>query len=74
MSAVADMYRRRAERLREFERAAAGVEEGIVVLDRHYRYVSANRVFLGFRGVKKEELIGHSLAETMGESVFETTV
>src|SRR5216684_6568199 len=38
-SGLADRYRRRAERLREFERAAAGVEEGIVILDRRYRYV-----------------------------------
>ncbi len=74
MSAVAGMYRRRADTLREFERAAGGVEEGIIILDRQYRYVSANRVFLGYRGVKKEELIGHSLAETMGKSVFETIV
>jgi PAS domain S-box-containing protein len=73
-SALADLYRRRAERLREFERAAAGVEEGIIVLDRQYRYVIANQVFLGFRGVKREELIGRSMAETMGASAFETTV
>jgi PAS domain S-box-containing protein len=74
LSGVVDVYRRRAERLREFERAAAGVEEGIIVLDRQYRYVVANDVFLRYRGVAREELIGRSLAETMGESVFETTV
>jgi len=74
ISGLADMYRRRAERLREFERAAAGVEEGIIVLDRDYRYVVANRAFLKYRGVKREELIGRSLAETMGAGVFETTL
>jgi PAS domain S-box-containing protein len=74
LSVVVDVYRRRAERLREFERAAASVKEGIIVLDRQYRYVVANQVFLGYRGVKREELIGHSLAETMGASFFETTV
>jgi PAS domain S-box-containing protein len=74
LSGVVDVYRRRAERLREFERAAAGVEEGIIVLDRQYRYVIANDAFLGYRGVKREELVGRSLAETMGQSVFETTV
>ena len=74
ISALADMYRRRAERLREFERAAAGVEEGIIILDRRYRYVVANRVFLAYRGVSREQLIGRTLAETMGEGVFETTV
>jgi len=74
ISGLADMYRRRTERLREFERAAAGVEEGIIILDRRYRYVVANRIFLAYRGVSREQLIGHSLAETMGESVFEATV
>lgn len=74
ISGLADIYRRRAERLREFERAAAGVEEGIIILDRRYRYVVANRIFLAYRGVSREQLIGHSLAETLGESVFETTV
>ncbi|MGA2348495.1 MAG: PAS domain S-box protein, partial [Candidatus Sulfotelmatobacter sp.] len=74
LSGVVDVYRRRAERLREFERAAGGVEEGIIVLDRQYRYVVANQVFLGYRGVKREELIGRSLAETMDATVFETTV
>ncbi len=71
---VIDVYRRRAQRLREFESAAAGVEEGIIILDRHYRYVVANEAFLGYRGVKREELIGRSLAETMGATAFETTV
>ncbi len=74
LAGLVEVYRRRAERLREFERAAAGVGEGIIVLDRQYRYVVANQVFLGYRGVKREELIGHSLAETMGTTVFETTV
>ena len=74
LAGLVEVYRRRAERLREFERAAAGVGEGIIVLDRQYRYVVANQVFLGYRGVKREELIGHSLAETMGATVFETTV
>jgi formate hydrogenlyase transcriptional activator len=74
ISGLADMYRRRAERLREFERAAAGVDEGIIILDRRYRYVVANRVFLAYRGVSEEQLIGRTLGETMGESVFDTTV
>ena len=74
ISGLAHVYRLRAERLQEFERAAAGVEEGIIILDRSYRYVVANRVFLAYRGVTREQLIGHSLAETMGPDVFETTV
>jgi formate hydrogenlyase transcriptional activator len=74
ISGVAHMYRLRAERLREFARAAASVDEGIIILDRRYRYVVANRVFLEYRGVPSEQLIGRSLAEIMGAEVFETTV
>jgi formate hydrogenlyase transcriptional activator len=74
ISGLANVYRRHAQRLREFERAAGGVEEGIIILDRQYRYVVANRAFLGYRGLKKEDLLGRSLAETLGASVFETSV
>jgi PAS domain S-box-containing protein len=74
ISGLAHVYRLRAERLQEFERAAAGVQEGIIILDRRYRYVVANRVFLAYRVVTREQLIGTSLAETMGRDVFETTV
>jgi PAS domain S-box-containing protein len=74
VSGLADMYRRREARLQEFERAVEGVEDGIFILDRHYRYVVANRAFLGYREVTRDQLIGHSLAESMGGSVFEATV
>jgi PAS domain S-box-containing protein len=74
ISVLADMYRRRADRLQEFERAVAGVEDGIIIVDRQYRYVVANHAFLGYRGMKGEQLIGRSLAEFMGAGVFETSV
>jgi formate hydrogenlyase transcriptional activator len=74
ISGLAHVYRLRAQRLREFERAAGGVEEGIIILDRRYRYVVANRVFLAYRGMSRKQLIGRSLAEVMGPDVFEATV
>jgi PAS domain S-box-containing protein len=74
ISLLADRYRRRAQRLQEFERAVAGVEEGIIIVDRQYRYAVANHAFLDYRGMKGEQLIGHSLAEFMGAGVFETSV
>src|SRR5271154_2732186 len=69
ISGLAHVYRLRAQRLREFERAAGGVEEGIIILDRRYRYVVANRVFLAHRGMSRKQLIGRSLAEVMGPDV-----
>jgi K+-sensing histidine kinase KdpD len=58
LGGLADMYRRRAKRLQEFEKAVEGLEEMVAVVDRNYRYVMANRVFLKYRGMKKEDLIG----------------
>jgi PAS domain S-box-containing protein len=52
-------------RLREYERVVEGLEEMIVVLDREYRYVIANRAILKNREVEREELIGRSVFEKM---------
>jgi formate hydrogenlyase transcriptional activator len=74
ISALADMYRRRANRLQEFERAIEGLEEMMVVVDRDYRYVIANRAFLKYRGMKREDLIGRRIPEILNPGVFEATV
>jgi PAS domain-containing protein len=36
-------------RLQEFEEAVEGLEEMVLVVDRNYRYVTANRAFLNYR-------------------------
>ena len=48
----------REERLREYEKVVDGLEEMIVVVDRQYRCVLANRAFLKYRGIEREHLIG----------------
>ena len=58
MSVAGDLFRRRAQRTQEFEKAVEGLEEMIVVVDRDYRYLIANEAFLKYRGMKKEDLIG----------------
>ena len=74
ISGLADMYRRRAKRLQEFEKAVAGLEEMIAVVDRNHRYVMANRAFLNYRGMKESDLIGRRVDEVLNPGVFETTV
>jgi PAS domain S-box-containing protein len=59
------------ERLREYEKVVEGVEEMIVVIDSEYRYLIANRAFLNYRGLKREDLIGRSIAEVVRPGVFE---
>ena len=60
--------------LREYERVVEGLEEMILVVDRQYRYVIANRAFLNFRGMSVEQVIGQSAAEVVGQDVFATQV
>ena len=51
--------RKQAEkRLREYERVVEGLEEMIVVVDRDYRYVIANRAALNYRGLEKNNSSG----------------
>ena len=67
--------RKRAEgRLREFERVVESLEEMIVVVNREYRFVLANRAYLSYRGFTKEQLVGRSLAEVLNLGAFETIV
>jgi PAS domain S-box-containing protein len=74
ISGMGDLFRRRAKRLQEFEKAVEGLEEMITVVDRDYRCVIANRAFLNYRGMKKEELLGRRIPEILNSGVFETTI
>jgi PAS domain S-box-containing protein len=72
MAIVQDITERRQteERLREYERVVEGLDETIVVVDREYRYVLANRAFLSRRGLKKEEVVGRHVDELVhGEAL-----
>ena len=67
--------RKRVEaRLEEYERVVEGLEEMIVVVDREYRYVLANRSYLNYQGMEREQVVGHSAKEILGEHMFETVV
>jgi len=61
-----------AERLREYEKVVEGVEEMIVVVDREYRFVLANRAYLKFRNLAAEQLIGRLIPEVVNPGVFES--
>jgi PAS domain S-box-containing protein len=67
--------RRQAEqRLREYEKAVEGLDEMIVVVDRNYRYVLANRALLAHRGLEREQLVGRLVSEVLNPEVFENVV
>ena len=66
--------KRAEERLREFERVVENVEEMIMVVDRDYRYVIANRAFLSYRGLTKEQVVGQVIAKLLSRDLFEKVV
>jgi len=74
ISGVGELFRRRTYRLQEFETAVEGLEEMITVIDRDYRYVMANRAFLKYREMKREELLGRRIADVLNPGMFETTL
>jgi len=59
------------DRLREYEKCVEGLEEQIVVVDRDYRYLLANRAFLDYRELKRDELVGSLASDLLNQEVFE---
>ena len=53
------------EKLREYQRAVEGSEEMIVVVDREYRYLIANRQFLKMGNMTREQVVGHFAHEVL---------
>ncbi len=60
--------------LQEYARVVEGVEEMIVVIDRGFHYVIANRAFLDFRGFSTEQVIGQSVEVVVGRDAFAADV
>jgi PAS domain S-box-containing protein len=66
--------RRAEERLREYERVVEGLEEMIVVVDRDYRYLLANRAYLKYRGRNREQVLGRLVPDVVGKDLFEAVI
>ena len=66
--------KRAQQRLQEYEKTVEGLEEMIAVVDRGYRYVLANRAFLNYRGLEREEVVGHLVSDVLDKEIFEKNV
>jgi PAS domain S-box-containing protein len=58
-------------KLREYERAVEGSEEMMIVIDRQYRYLIANRPFLKRHRKTRDQVIGHFVHELANRGAFE---
>jgi PAS domain S-box-containing protein len=66
--------KRAEERLREFERVVENLEEMIVVVNREHRYVLANRAYLSYRGMTKEQVVGRLVIELVSPELYEAVL
>ena len=62
------------ETLRHYQRAVEGSADFIAGVDRDYRYFLANEAFLEYHRLSREEVIGRTAPELLGESVFEKDI
>src|SRR5215469_392144 len=71
---VADITERKLaeEKWREYERADEGSEDMIVVVDREYRYLVANRKFLKVRKLTRDQVVGRIADEVLNAGFFES--
>ena len=67
-------HKRAEEKLREYEKVVEGLEEMIVVIDRDYRYLIANHAYLKYRGLEREQIVGHNVPDVVGKEAFEMLV
>lgn len=74
--AVLDFTERKMaeERLRQFESVIESLEEMMVVVDRNYRYLLANRAYLEYRGAPADQVVGHLVPAVIGQETFERVV
>ncbi len=60
--------------LLEYRNAIEGSKDFIVTVDSAYRYLFANRAYLDLRNLKNEEVVGYTIEEVVGKSIFEKTI
>jgi len=69
-----DQQKLAEDELRAYEQAVEGLEEMIVVVDRDYRYLLANRTFLKMRNQTREQVVGRLARDVLNQGVFDETI
>jgi PAS domain S-box-containing protein len=62
------------QRLEEYERLVESSQDMIAVVDRQYRYLLANHVYLEHVGMERGQVISHHMPEVLGNESFERVV
>jgi PAS domain S-box-containing protein len=70
---VEDITKRKLA-MQEYEKVVEHTREMVLVFDREYRQVIANQAFLNYRGLKREQVVGHHVAGLVGKELFENVL
>ncbi|MBT7058320.1 MAG: PAS domain S-box protein [Lentisphaerae bacterium] len=62
------------ETLQHYERIVAGASDMMALIDAGFVYLAANDAYLGGCGKPREDVIGHTVSEVLGERVFTDVV
>lgn len=74
-SAIDITDRKRTEEiLRQYERVVSATPDKVSLVDRSYTYRLVNQTYLSASQKQREEIIGHTVSELLGETVFQTRV
>jgi PAS domain S-box-containing protein len=71
---ILDTFRLAGARLLEYEKVVENLPEMILVVDRHYRYLIANKTYLNYRRVTREQVIGRLIQELTGRETFDQVI
>jgi PAS domain S-box-containing protein len=66
--------KRAEENLKKYENIVSCTPDGMALLDENYRYTIVNDAYETFSGVKREQFIGKTVAEYLGDEVFRQSV
>jgi PAS domain S-box-containing protein len=62
------------ELLERYKNIVSSTTDAIAYLDENYRYIIANDAYEDFSGVKQDDFIGMTVAEYMGNDIFEEKI
>ncbi|MGA1131594.1 MAG: PAS domain S-box protein [Prochlorotrichaceae cyanobacterium] len=73
LAMVTDITERKQaeQQLRQHERIVATTSDAIAVIDRQYIYQMANQAYVKFAQKTKSEIVGHTVAEVIGQELFD---
>ncbi len=71
---IADDFRKINDELMKYMLMTNSSKDYITLIDNNYIYQAVNDAYLEARNLKREDVIGHTVAEIWGESVFQESI